>query len=81
MRKIGKQEAETILKGYDGKTFSAAHNYVLTQSGNYGWQSDYSCEGKPVIRIVTDNAHQFTAVYDIRQTPAPATPAGTLTYA
>ena len=81
MRKIGKIEAEKILKGYDGQTFKATHSHVLTQSGNYGWQSDYSVDGKPVIRIVTDNCHSFGAVYDIRETPAPATPSGTLQHA
>jgi hypothetical protein len=81
MRKIGKKEAETILKGYDGKTFTARHSQGMTQSGNYGWQSDYSVDGKPVIRIVTDNCHSFGAVYDIRETPAPATDSGTSVHA
>jgi len=79
MREIGKKAAETLLAQYDGKTFLAVHTYILTQSGNYGWQSDYSVDGKPVIRIVTDNAHQFSKVYDL--TPAPAAEGATLVHA
>jgi len=73
--KLGKGRTLAIIaeQPSDGQ-WTVRKAYVLTQSGNYGWEEDFCCNGKPIFRRIIDNAHQFAAVYDLRgETPDAAT--------
>ncbi len=68
--KIGKGRFNTIIAMYPPDAQMVCRNqYILTQSGNYGWRNVYYYEGQPIIVVVVDNAHAYSAVYDVRTSP------------
>jgi hypothetical protein len=65
--KIGKGRASAIIKTFPPETkFSATHNRVLTQSGNYGFAETIYANKEPVFCIVVSDCYDYGAVYDVR---------------
>ena len=66
MRKIGRKECLALLSGVDSKgdaKWVGRHSPCTCPNGSSGFASDYLCNGKPVIRIVISNCHDFSTVY------------------
>lgn len=68
--KIGKGRFNTIIAMFPPTgEFICRNEYILTQSGNYGWRNVYYFENQPVFAVVIDNCHSYSAVYDVRSSP------------
>lgn len=68
--KIGKGRVNTILATFPPNAEMICRNErTMTNSGNYGWRSVYYFQNKPVIAVVVDNVHSYSAIYDVRETP------------